>query len=83
MSIHHETIYQYLLKDKQLGGFLYKHLLHKGIPYRKYGNKHSRNGNPNIVVVEHRPEIVNNSMRVGDWELDTIIYNTPSKKLHV
>ena len=57
VNIHHETIYQYLLKDKQLGGVLYKHLRHQGKPYRKrHGNKHSRNGIPNRVDVDHRPE---------------------------
>ena len=74
VSIHHETVYQYLLKDKLLGGVLYKHLRHQGKPYRKrYGNKHSRNGIPNRVDIDHRPEIANKRMRVGDWELDTII----------
>lgn len=74
LSLHHETIYQYLLKDKLSGGLLYKHLRHQGKPYRKrYGNQHNRNGIPNRVDIDHRPELANKRMRVGDWELDTII----------
>jgi IS30 family transposase len=74
LSIHHETIYQYLLADKQAGGQLYKHLRHQGKPYRKrYGSSHNRTGIPNRTGIEERPEIVNKRGRVGDWEGDTII----------
>lgn len=74
VSLHHETIYQYILKDKESGGLLYKFLRHQGKPYRKrYGNQHSRNGIPNRVDIDQRPEAANKRERVGDWELDTII----------
>jgi IS30 family transposase len=74
VSLHHESIYQYILKDKQSGGELYKNLRHQGKPYRKrYGNQHSRNGIPNRVDIDQRPEAANKRERVGDWELDTII----------
>ena len=69
MSLHHETIYQYLLVDKQAGGQLYKHLRHQGKPYRKrYGSSHNRTGIPNRTGIEERPEIANKRGRVGDWE---------------
>lgn len=74
ISIHHETVYQYILKDKQSGGELYKSLRHQGKTYRKrYGNQHSRNGIPNRIDIDQRPEAANKRARVGDWELDTII----------
>ena len=54
---------------------IYKHLRHQAKPYRKrYGNKHSRNGISNRDDIDHRPEISNKRMRVGDWELDIIIW---------
>jgi len=76
LSLHHETIYQYILEDKTSGGDLYKHLRHQNKTYRKrYGssNKRSKNGIPDRVDIDERPDIVNNRERVGDWEADTII----------
>ena len=73
-KLHHETIYQFILKDKKAGGTLYKHLRHQGKTYRKrYGSAHNRTGIPNRVGIEERPEIANERRRVGDWEADTII----------
>jgi len=74
ISIHHETIYQHILADKRSGGELYKHLRHQNKTYRKrYGSAHNRNGIKNRVDIDERPEEANNRMRVGDWEMDTII----------
>jgi len=72
--VHHETIYQHILTDKKSGGELYKHLRHQNKTYRKrYGSAHNRNGIKDRVDIDERPEVANNRMRVGDWELDTII----------
>ena len=74
ISLHHETIYQYILTDKKAGGELYKHLRHQNKTYRKrYGSAHNRSGIPNRVDIEERPEEANNRERIGDWEADTII----------
>ena len=74
ISLHHETIYQYILADKQAGGQLYKHLRHQNKTYRKrYGAGHNRTGIPNRVDIDERPVEANNRERVGDWEADTII----------
>jgi IS30 family transposase len=74
VSLHHETIYQYILKDKKAGGELYLHLRHQNKTYRKrYGSGHNRTGIPNRVDIDERPTEVNNRERVGDWEADTII----------
>lgn len=73
-SVHHETIYQYILTDKKNGGDLYTHLRHKNKTYRKrYGSAHNRTGIKDRVDIDERPEVANKRMRVGDWELDTII----------
>ena len=74
INLHHETIYQYILVDKQAGGTLYKHLRHQNKPYRKrYGSAHNRTGIPNRVDIEQRPQEASESKRVGDWEADTVI----------
>lgn len=74
VELHHETVYQYILADKQAGGQLYRHLRHQNKTYRKrYGAAHNRHGIPNRVDIDERPCEANNRERVGDWEGDTII----------
>ena len=74
ISLHHETIYRFISKNKSNGGDLYTHLRHQNKTYRKrYGNARSRSGIPNRVGIEERPEEANNRERIGDWEADTII----------
>ncbi len=74
IKLHHETIYQYILADKQSGGELYKHLRHQEKTYRKrYGAAHNRNGIPNRTDIDERPAVANTRKRIGDWEADTMI----------
>lgn len=74
ITVHHETIYQYLLVDKKSGGTLYLHLRHQNKTYRKrYGHARNRTGIPNRTDIDERPAIANDRLRVGDWEGDTII----------
>ena len=43
VSLHHETVYQYIYADKADGGELYRHLSVASKPYRKrYGTYDSR-----------------------------------------
>lgn len=72
--ISHETIYKHLWADKQRGGWLYKRLRHSGKKYRKRGSKRTcRELIPDRIGIEHRPKIVEDKARFGDFELDTII----------
>ncbi|MDX8384710.1 MAG: IS30 family transposase, partial [Ghiorsea sp.] len=74
ITLHHETIYKYVLADKKAGGELYTHLRHQNKRYRKrYGSAHNRNGIVNRVDIDERPKEANNRERIGDWEADTII----------
>ena len=74
ISLHHETIYQYILTDKTNGGQLYRQLRHQEKTYRKrYGSAHNRTGIPNRRDIDERPAEVNTRERTGDWEADTII----------
>lgn len=73
-SISHERIYQFILKDKQNGGSLYKHLRHQHKKYRKrYGSPKRQGPIKNRRFIDERPIIVDEKTRIGDWEIDTII----------
>jgi len=69
-----ERIYQFIWKDKKLGGNLYKHLRNEGKRYRKRGqNKDSRGLIVGRVDIDQRPAIVDKKERIGDLEIDLII----------
>lgn len=74
MTLSHERIYQHIWEDKHQGGDLYKHLRRQGKKYEKRCNgKSSRGQIKNRVSIDHRPMIVAAKLRVGDWEIDTVI----------
>ena len=69
----HETIYHYILTDKQSGGELYKHRRHQNKTHRKrYGAAHYRHGIPRTDIDE-RPEVANKRHRVGNREAKTVM----------
>lgn len=73
-EISHERIYQYVLADKKSGGKLYLHLRFGKKKYRKrYGSPKRAHTIKNRVFIDERPEVVNQKLRLGDWEIDTII----------
>ena len=72
VCISHEWIYQYILKDKQAGGDLYRHLRCQKKHRKRYGTYDRRGKLPNCRSIEERPAIVNNRKRLGDWEVDTL-----------
>ena len=73
ISVSHESIYQFVLKDKRQGGNLHRHLRCKKKRRKRYGSTSSRGQLVNRVSIEQRPAIVDTRSRIGDWELDTII----------
>ena len=74
ISISHETIYRLVWGDKDVGGSLYTHLRRKGKKYNKRGQgKSSRGQIKNRVSIDHRPKVVDDKLRIGDWEIDTVI----------
>ena len=70
--VSHERIYQLIRKDKQDGGDLYKHTRHR-LKHRKRPVGGRQNGIKDKVSIDDRPAIINQKMRFGDWEIDTII----------
>ncbi len=72
--VSHERIYQHVWEDKRRGGDLHTHLRRKGRRYRKRGAaKDSRGIIRDRVGIEERPAIVEQRIRFGDLELDTVI----------
>jgi IS30 family transposase len=72
--ISHETIYKYLLQDKENGGKLYLNLRHKHKRYKKrYGSGDKRGQIPNRRSIDERPKIVDDKERIGDFEIDLVI----------
>jgi IS30 family transposase len=74
ISIHHETIYQFIYKNKSNGGLLYKKLRHKNKKYHKRSNDYQARGTIiGRVMIDKRPKVVEQKSRIGDWEIDTVV----------
>ena len=74
VSLHHETVYQLIYVDKASGGSLYAHLRIASKPYRKrYGSYDRRGKIKNRIGIDKRPAVVDQRIRIGDWEGDTVI----------
>jgi IS30 family transposase len=73
-SISHETIYQYILKDKKRGGSLYTHMRIMPKQRRKrYNQRDSRGILPGKRHISTRPKEVQDRKVPGHWEGDTVI----------
>ena len=73
-NISHEAIYQYIYKNKANGGRLYLYLVHKAKKYNKRSGIYNARGIiNNRISIDNRPNIVDKKLRVGDFEVDTII----------
>jgi IS30 family transposase len=71
--VSHETIYRYIRKDRRNGGTLYKYLRCRGKKYRQ-----RKNTTPRVIIknrrdIKERPLVVEQKLRFGDLEMDTII----------
>lgn len=74
LMVSTERIYQYIWKDKQEGSELYKYLRGSNKKKRKgYGSKDKRGQIKNRRWIDERPDIVDKKVRIGDFELDTIV----------
>lgn len=73
IQVSHEWIYQHILADKYMGGNLYRHLRCQKKRRKRYGSYDRRGKLPNRVSIEVRPEIVAQRLRIGDWEVDTML----------
>lgn len=69
--VSHERIYQFIRADKEQGGLLYKQLRHRLKHRKRPIGKHMPV--KDRISISQRPEVINNKLRFGDWEIDTII----------
>ena len=72
IHISHEWIYQHIYKDKHSGGNLYRNLRCRKKNKKRYGSHDRRGKIPNKIGIEQRPETINDRLRAGDWEVDTL-----------
>ena len=72
--VSHEWLYQWIYRDKLLGGKLYRNLPHRGRKRLKRANKNDYRGQiPQRVDISQRPAVVDERSRLGDIEADTVI----------
>ena len=71
-QVSHESIYRYVLADKQQGGKLYLQLRINGKRRYRRRSKVGRTKIPDRTGIEERPEAVEQRTRYGDWEADLI-----------
>ena len=72
LMVSHERIYQLIRKDKQQGGNLYTHTRHR-LKHRKRPVGGKRIVIKDKVSIDDRPAVINDKLRFGDWEIDTIV----------
>jgi IS30 family transposase len=73
IGLSHESIYRHIWADKHAGGTLFTHLRRTGRAYNKRGSKLTGRGIiPGRIDIDQRPAIVDQRIRIGDWEADTI-----------
>ena len=74
ISISHETIYRYIYQDKERHAQLKPYLRHGRKKHRKrYGSGARASNIPHRVCITERPVEVEEKVRLGDWECDTVI----------
>jgi IS30 family transposase len=73
ITISHEWIYRYILRDKQRGGGLHRHLRCQKPRKKRYGVPDRRGQIKGRVSIDERPEVVDQRSRIGDWEADTVV----------
>jgi IS30 family transposase len=71
--LSHESIYQYIWRDKAEGGLLYKHLRRACKSKKVYGKRDLRGHIKNRVSIDERPPEVNEKKEFGHWEIDVMV----------
>ncbi|GHT57468.1 IS30 family transposase [Bacteroidia bacterium] len=70
--VSHERIYQFIRQDKLDGGTLWKNCRHR-LKHRKRPVGGKKVVIPDKVMIDKRPDVINNRERFGDWEIDTVV----------
>lgn len=83
-TISHESIYFWIYEGN--GHHLYPYLRRKNIPRRQKRNsrkKHSKELITMRVSIHDRPDEINQRLRFGDWESDTMVFKKQRSVLSV
>lgn len=71
--MRHDYFYGFIQKDKAAGGELHKHLRHRKTYKKRTGSLDMRGQIIGRISIDERPTIVDEKIRLGDWEADTVI----------
>lgn len=80
-TISHETIYKFIYEERP---DLVKFLRHQKNKYRRRRGSHARmrlNKASKVRIIDERPIAVEDRVRIGDWEDDTIVGKERTKKI--
>lgn len=72
LQISHETIYEYIRRDKACGGGLWRRLRHRPKYRKRYGTAEKRGRLAGKRHISERPPVVELRNEVGHWEMDTV-----------
>ena len=78
-TVSHQSIYDYIEKDKEEGGNLYLCLRYQGKKHKWRGLGSDKTKIPNRNDISERPEEVDSKERSGDWESDLAVSNKQGK----
>lgn len=70
--ISHETIYQYIWRDKRNGGDLWRRLRQRPKYRKRYGTYEKRGRLAGKRHISKRPTAVERRRQIGHWEMDTV-----------
>jgi IS30 family transposase len=74
LSISYRTIYRHILRDRKLGGTLWKHTrIISKFARKRYRSIDHRGILPGKRHISERPKEVESRLRIGHWEGDTVI----------
>ena len=71
--VSHPVIYEFIRADAENGGKLYLHLRRKHKKIKRHGSHKNVGQIKDRVSIEERPAIVDEKIRIGDLEGDTVI----------
>lgn len=71
--VSHQAIYDYVERDRENGGTLYKCLRYQGKKFKWIGFDKNKTKIPNRKDIGERPAIVGEKGRYGDWETDLVV----------
>lgn len=72
LNISHETIYQYIWRDKRQGGTLHRRLRQRPKYRKRYGSRDKRGRLAGKRHISERPADVESRLEIGHWEMDTV-----------